>query len=269
MRKILWLLAAVIALTGASQKAEAKKPAEPVDSVKVLFIGNSFTFYNDMPKMVDSLARKQKWIKNPLAIESVVKGGQRLSGHLADKRLYKALDKGDWDFVVVREQSSEPALSTADVIEKVYPNAQRLDSLIKATNPKAKVVYYMTWGHKYGFREDMPDYPMINTYEGMQERLITTYLEMTYANDGICAPVGMAWRTVRHERPNLILYKDDSYHPSKLGSYLAANVIFTTMFLKPYQSGYYAGYKPEVAEYIQQVAQKTVFDNLRLLNIEK
>ena len=41
------------------------------------------------------------------------------------------------------------------------------------------------------------------------------------------------------------------------------------MFLKPYQSGYYAGYQPEVAEYIQQVAQKTVFDNLRLLNIEK
>lgn len=251
------------------QASAAKKTDASADSTRILFIGNSFTFYNEMPKMVDSIAAKQKWITKKLVIESVVKGGRRLSGHLADKPLYKALEKGNWDYVVVQEQSSDPALPTADVAEKVYPNALRLDSLIKATNPKAEVVYYMTWGHKYGYREDMPDYPMINTYEGMQERIITTYLEMTYATGGVCAPVGLAWRTVRAERPNLTLYKDDSYHPSRLGSYLAANVIFTTIFLKHYQTGYHAGFSPEVAEYIQQVAQNTVFNNLRLLNIKK
>ena len=258
---------AVLSIAGV-QASAAKKSDAPRDSVRILFVGNSFTYHNDMPQMVDSIAAKVKLFKEKLMVEKVVKGGRRLSGHLADKPLYKALEKGNWDFVVVQEQSSDPALSTADVAEKVYPNALRLDSLIKATNPKAEVVYYMTWGHKYGYREDMPDYPMINTYEGMQERLITTYLEMAYKTGGVCAPVGMAWRTVRAERPNLTLYKDDSYHPSRLGSYLAANVIFTTIFLKHYQTGYHAGLSPEVAEYIQQVAQNTVFDNLRLLNIK-
>lgn len=260
MKKLLYLLFAVTLALGASAKSK-----QPQDSIRVLFIGNSFTFYNEMPKMVDSIARNQK---KKLAVTSVTKGGQRLRGHLQNDKLLALLKKGGWNFVVVQEQSTDPALSTDKVAELVYPAAHTLDSLIHAGSPKAKTIFYMSWGHKYGYREAMPEYPIINTYEGMYHRLFTSYLEMTYANNAMCAPVGMAWDEVRKNRPSLVLYKHDSYHPSKAGSYLAANVIYCTMFPKHYQTSYRAGLPEETAEYLQQTAQNAVLDNRELLNIK-
>lgn len=261
----MWVLLAVLTIAGAGQKAYAKKPVAPADSVRVLFIGNSFTYHNKMPQMVDSIAQSQK---RALAVTTVVKGGQRLSGHLENPRLHELLKKGGWDFVIIQEQSTDPALPTPQVIEKVYPSAHKIDSLVMAGSPDAKVIFFMTWGHKYGYREPMPEYPPMNCYEGMQQRLINSYLEMAYDNDALCAPVGMAWKRVRGERPDIVLYNNDAYHPSRIGSYLAANVIYTAMFPKRYQSGYRAGLSGSLSEYLQQVAQSTVLDNLTLLNFK-
>jgi hypothetical protein len=98
---------------------------------------------------------------------------------------------------------------------------------------------------------------------------MTSYLEMAYDNNAWCAPVGMAWQKVRYERPNLQLYMADRSHPSKAGSYLAANVIYTTILQRGYQSQFNSSLDPELAEYLQQIAQRTVLDNLTLINIKK
>ena len=66
-----------------------------------------------------------------------------------------------------------------------------------------------------------------------------------------------------------MLYNADCFHPSPLGSYLAANVIFATIWQRPFQTAVTAGLPAGQAETIQQVAQRTVLDNLRLLNITK
>ena len=66
-----------------------------------------------------------------------------------------------------------------------------------------------------------------------------------------------------------MLYAQDCFHPGPLGSYLAANVIFTTIYGKPYQTAYTLGFPAEQAEYIQRVAQQTVLENLTLLNIKR
>ncbi len=260
MKRFMWLLMALAVILPIYA---AKKTDAPADSVRILFIGNSFTYHNKMPQMVDSIATSQK---RAVSITTVVKGGQRLSGHLQNERLHQLLKKGGWDFVVIQEQSTDPALPTAQVVEKVYPSAHALDSLIMAGSPDAKVIFFMTWGHKYGYREPMPEYPPMNSYEGMQHRLITSYLEMAYDNDALCAPVGMAWKRVREERPDVVLYNNDCYHPSRIGSYLAANVIYTTMFPKRYQTKFRAGLSGADAEYLQRIAQSTVLDNLTLLN---
>lgn len=236
------------------------------DSLRILWVGNSFTYYNDLPSMVQRIASTQK-IK--LAYAQMTKGGERLAGHLENRKLLDTIARGGWDYVVLQEQSSMPAMSTQSVAREVYPAAHRLDSLIHAASPQAHVVFYMTWGHKYGNRKPIAGYPPINTYEGMQERLITSYLEMTYDNGAWCAPVGMAWRRVRSERPDLQLYRQDCFHPSAAGSYLAANVIFTTIFRRRYQSDYTADLAPDVAEYLQQTAQQSVLDNLVLLNLPR
>ena len=158
-------------------------------------------------------------------------------------------------------------MPTGQVAREGYPAARTLDSLVHAASPDARVIFYMTWGHKYGNRKPVAEYPLSNGYEGMQERLKTSYLEMAYDNGAWCAPVGMAWRAVRSERPDCILYRPDCYHPAVPGSYLAANVIFTTILQRPYQTAFTAELPAEQAEYLQRTAQRTVLDNLVLLNI--
>ena len=232
----------------------------------MLWVGNSYTYYNDMPSTVRQIAATQK-VK--LSCTRFLKGGERLSGHLKNQKLLDAIAAGGWDYVILQEQSSAPAMPTRQVAREVYPAARTLDSLVHVASPDARVIFYMTWGHKNGNRFPIPEYPPINRYETMQERLITSYLEMAYDNDAWCAPVGMAWRRVRAERPDYVLYAQDCFHPGPLGSYLAANVIFTTIYGKPYQTACTLDFPAEQAEYIQRVAQQTVLENLTLLNIKR
>lgn len=236
------------------------------DSVRVLFIGNSYTYYNNLPETVQNIAASQK-IK--LSYKANTPGGCTLKKHFQNKKETADIKQGGWDFVILQEQSVAPAKPTEIVAAETYTYAFKMDSLIHVYNPKAQVIFYMTWGHKDGSLKSVDNYPIIDTYNGMQDRLKTSYLEMTYKNNAWCAPVGMAWQRVRSERPDYLLYSPDRRHPSPLGSYLAANVIFTTMFQKTFQSQYTKDFSPEQAEYIQQIAQQTVFNNMELLNLNK
>lgn len=249
-------------------KQEPKKElrqSQKQDSLRLLFIGNSYTYYNDLPQMVYRIAKSQN---RKLSVHSVTKGGERLRGHLKNENLRRRLTEEHWDFVVLQEQSSDPARQTEVVIRDVYPAAKSLDSLIHVGSPDARSIFYMTWGHKYGMTHKIENYPLVENYQGMQERIKTTYLEMTYRCGASCAPVGVAWQRVRHERPDYQLYNQDLSHPSPLGSYLAANVIYTTLFPQPYQTSYTNGLDSAQAEYIQQVAQKSVLENKKMLGIK-
>ena len=255
------LLAAVCLLAVACQCVAADK----ADTLRVLWIGNSYTFFNDLPTTVREIAESKGMHLN---ITSIVKGGEHLKGHLKNPRLTEALKRGHWDYVIIQEFSSAPAADTRTVARDVYPYARTIDSLALKHSPQAKVIFYMTWGHKYGNVYDSA-YKLDDDYESMQERLKTSYLEMTYDNNAWCAPVGMAWREIRHTHPEYILYNADCFHPSPLGSYLAANVIFATIWQRPYQTSVTKDLPADQAEVIQQTAQRTVLDNLRLLNIAR
>ena len=226
MKKIIFLLLFSLSLNIQLHAGEygpaQKEKVEMTDSLRILWIGNSYTYFNDLPEMVKSIASSKKM---KLSTTRIVKGGARFSGHLTNKRLLALLAEKKWDYVVLQEQSANPAKPTDLVQKEVYPYAQKLCELIRKTSPEAHIIFYMTWGHKYGNLQTVENYPLIDNYEGMQERLKTSYLEMAYQNNAWCAPVGMAWKKVREERPTCVLYQPDMSHPSVAGSYLAAKVI--------------------------------------------
>ncbi len=241
--------------------------AEKSDSTQIFFIGNSYTFYNDMPSMVKNLAAS---LGMKMAPSRCLKGGQTLKGHLKHKFLTETLADGGFDYVVIQDASYTPSYSTREVLENVYPYAHRIDSLAKAGSPDVKTIYYMTWGHKDGLLHHQTDYPLDDTYQMMQDRLKTSYLEMAWENGGLCAPVGMAWERVVKERPDIELYSlKDRYHPSKEGSYLAACTILSTILGKPFESTYYANLPEDTARYLQKIAGETVADNLPLIGLKK
>ena len=72
------------------------------------------------------------------------------------------------------------------------------------------------------------------------------------------------------ERPDYVLYAQDCFHPGPLGSYLAANVIFTTIYGKSLPDRLHRWTsRPNRPNIIQRVAQQTVLENLTLLNIKR
>ena len=209
--------------------------------------------------VVKKLAASQGLSMN---VEQFAPGGETLKRHLENGELLKEIEKGDWDFVVIQEQSVAPALPKEEVEANTFKAAKVLDSLIVANNPNVEVIYYMTWAHKYGLKKANEEYPYLKTYEGMQAIIAERYFELAKLLDGKVAPVGIAWNTVRKEEPDIELYMPDNRHPSKQGTYLAANVIFSILYGKHYVSSYRMGLPIDTAQYLQNIAQKLSIDSI-------
>lgn len=252
-----WLMLSVLTVS-------AGKPAK--DSLQILWIGNSYTIYNDLPSMVTRLAAEQGL---KLAATRFLKGGEHLSGHYANPALIKALKKGGWDYVVLQEFSTGPAQSTREVIADTYHYAHLLDSLAHDGSPSCHVIFYMTWGHKAGNAHNKsqldPAYPLDENYTDFQAHLRLSYLEMTYDNKAWCAPVGIAWQDIRTHHPDINLYAPDGYHPSLAGSYLAAHTFVATLLRKRYTTRQYYNLLAPRANILCKAAQNAVLNNKKLL----
>lgn len=195
-------------------------------TTRVLFIGNSYTYSNDLPGMFTQLAAS---MGETVQTGMVAPGGYTFQGHTTYAASQTAIAQGDWDFVVFQEQSQRPAFPPSQVAVEVYPYATQLAQQVRAANPCTEVVYLMTWGRENGDAANCPNYPPLCTYDGMQQRLYESYVEMAAQNNAWCAPAGEVWRTHRNAFPTTGLYTDGS-HPNVLGSYIAASTLASTLF---------------------------------------
>jgi hypothetical protein len=186
--------------------------------VRVLFIGNSYTHYNDMPSMVERLAKSAG-----LRIEAGMQapGGWWWRDHANSAETTDAIAGGEWDFVVLQEQSMAPA--DRDLARRVsYPAGQLLTTTVVGNG--SEPVLFLTWGHRNGSSELGH-----GSYSAMQLDLADSYLAFADSLLADVAPVGMAWWMSLAERPDIDLYQADGSHPSVAGSYLAAAVIAATV----------------------------------------
>ncbi len=227
---------------------------------KALFLGNSYTGANNLPNLIYQLALSNG---DTLIYDSNTPGGYQLIQHSTNATSLSKIQADDWDYVVLQEQSQKPSFPPAQVATDVYPYADVLVDSIYSNNPCTEPVFYMTWGRENGDQGNCASYPPLCTYEGMQDRLRTSYLEMTNDHDAICAPAGSAWWYSRTLDPGLGLYTADESHPNINGSYLTACVFYATMWRKsPVGLSYTAGISSTTASFLQQVAHTTVFDSL-------
>lgn len=235
------------------------------DTLSALFLGNSYTYGNNLPGLISSLADSGD---NYFIHDQNTPGGHQLIQHCSNSTSINKIYAQSWDFVVIQEQSQKPSFPPAQVESDVYPYAHFLDSMIVDNDSCTETVFFMTWGRKNGDQSNCANYPPLCTYEGMQERLRDSYLEMTYDNNAICSPVGSAWWATRIANPTLNLYNADESHPNMNGSYLAACVFYATLFREsPMGNTFYAGLNSIDAQFLQQMAHNTVFDSLETWRI--
>jgi hypothetical protein len=229
---------------------------------RILFIGNSYTYVNDLPLLVSTIANSQG---ESIFYDSNTPGGYTLSGHCANATTLAKIAQGNWDYVVVQAQSQEPSFSPGQVASSVLPYAHILDSLIHVASPCAETVFYMTWGRKNGDASNCAAYPPVCTYAGMQSSLRSSYLLMAQQNNASVAPVGLAWREVINQNPSFDLYQSDQSHPSIYGSYLTACTFYSSFFQRKVipNAATIAGISSADKLFLEQNSNQLVFDSLQ------
>lgn len=195
--------------------------ADVADAVRVLMIGNSYTFYHKLPDALMALSRKTDC---PLVVDSYTVGAMSLRGFLDSEqhaRARRLLEEGDYDWVVLQDQSQTPAYRPDETLLSV----RRWAELARAKN--TNVLLFLTWAH--ATKESGQMRPMVD----MQEKTSLTYCRAAVACGARVAPVGEAWARWYELRPEMPLHARDGSHPNAEGSYLAACVLHAALSGKP------------------------------------
>ncbi len=227
------------------------------DKKNILFIGNSYTHYNNMPKIFDQLATSKGY---DLQVEMFAKSSHTCKMHSERKDLYEKIGSKKWDYVVFQGFSRELFYRPAHLDTSFLPYFNRIMDSIYSNYSCTNVLLYQTWGYKNGYEIDSNQV----SYQEMSDRIAMGY---QYVSDKYAlpiVPVGQVWETVKTNYPSINLYTEDNQHPSLYGSYLAACTFFTSIL----KSSPIEGYKGAVPGKDAEIIQQTAYDFVTL-NIER
>jgi hypothetical protein len=216
--KTLILLLIVAQSLWACKKDPAPSPVIPPvfekTDYKVLFVGNSYTYYNDgvdfhLQKMLraDSSSDSINYVMDKIAV-----GAYTLEAHFNDPVTITKLKSQKWNTVVLQEQSTRPINNPALFLEY----AGKLDVEIKKIN--AKTMLYMTWPNKDAPKD--------------MDSLEAVYLSVGKQLNAQVAPAGKVWEYIQKTNPQIELYISDNKHPTLSGTYAVACVFYFSMFNK-------------------------------------
>lgn len=175
--------------------------------LRVLFIGNSFTARNDLPGLIAQLATARG---KTFQHELICAGGASLRTHWNAGNALKRIQAGDYDYVVLQEQSTLPVKNP----KRMHENVRLFDEAIKAAGSKA--VLYMSWA-----RQHAPE---------TQHAITDAYVRIGEDVGAKVVPVGVAWQRFLRKHDQPILHDKDQSHPTLAGSYLAACVFYSVLF---------------------------------------
>lgn len=193
--------------TSSSSKAEKS-------SYKILFIGNSFTYYNDIDDVCESLGQS---LGMDISCHKFAVGSQKLAqsadpeNELGAQIAADLEAHHDYTDIVLQEQSTTPLSSYSSFLSGVA----KLQKKIQATQDNADIHLYETWGYS----------DMSGGYESIragEEALREAYRKAGSVLEIDVSYVGKAFTYVLENHPEINLYWGDNKHPSFAGTYLSA-----------------------------------------------
>jgi hypothetical protein len=172
------------------------------DTLRILFVGNSYIFFNNLPQMISLLSDS---LNTKLICKQSVYGGATLGDHWNSRRGIRTraiLEKEKFDIVVIQDNSMWP-LEHADSVLMI---GKLFCDLIKSKN--ATPYIYNTWSRK--------------TTPQTQSAINKTYESLALQTQSVLVPVGSVWAEAKAQKPTVQLYMSDESHPSWDGTFLTA-----------------------------------------------
>ena len=187
-------------------------PAQKIEPEKILFVGNSFTFYFNLPLVVESMA-EEKSIK--LNVVQSTAGGASLKDHWDGKKKLSTksiIQKNSFSKIILQDYSTNPVMKKTESMKYF----KKFIDLIN--KQKAEIYLYGTW-----------PVPMMEGKEFPGIDPIQEALKPLESDNIQIVPVGTAFRLFQKKHPNISLFTSDNKHPSPVGVYLAACVFLKTL----------------------------------------
>lgn len=237
------------------------------DTLRVLFLGNSYTAVNVLPEIVSGVASGKG---KTLIYDSNTPGGYSYAQHATNATSLEKIQQGNWDYVVMQEQSQIPVIP--EFYESWFvPGGTQLADSIRLYNPCAEIILYMTWGRRFGGMQcdQSGTYCSVDfeDFGHMQDSLTSSYLNLSQMIDAKVAPCGETWRDVIDQTEE-VLHTGDNSHPNYTGSYAAACAMFATLWQENSAgSTFYGSLDESLALEIQSIADVEVFEHTDLYRL--
>lgn len=186
-----------------------RSPTVACTPTRVLFVGNSYTYVHNIPELLVRLGAESSPAQ---CIETamIAQGGATLQNHWDGGIALQTIQSGDWDFVVLQEQSMVPLLNQAEMASAV----RDFNRAITASD--ARTVLFVTWARQFSPEN--------------QAQISAVYLDLGRELGALVVPVGSAWAHMAQIDPGIRLYDSDQSHPAPAGAYLTACVFYATLF---------------------------------------
>ena len=177
---------------------------ELTGGIRVLFVGNSLTYVNDLPRTLSDMALT---VGDTIQVRSVSAPNFALIDHYrGGSDALNEINLGRWNFVVLQQGPSTTAINRDSLIL----TAKLFEPHIRGAG--ATPALYMVW-------------PTTDRLAFFDEARISYQMAAAGVN-GIFMPAGKAWQTAWATDPSLAFYQPDGLHPTPLGTYVAALVIY-------------------------------------------
>ncbi|MEN0051114.1 MAG: SGNH/GDSL hydrolase family protein [Bacteroidota bacterium] len=173
----------------------------------LLFVGNSLTYFNDLPNLVEEQAASRNII---ISAAMLAQGNYAIVDHWAEGKVQNLIRSRKYDYVIIQQGPS----SQADGYDMLLNGGKQYADLCKAND--VQLAYYMVW----------PSRRYYHTFNGV----INNYTAAAEANDAVLCPVGKVWKDHFDKTNDFSYYGPDQFHPSVAGSKVAARVIVSSLF---------------------------------------
>jgi len=197
------LLIFVLVTACSQSSSSANETAIPEEGLNILFIGNSLTYTNDLPGMLLRMLEFAEVDVGLIDVQAYPNYG--LPDHWINTKTRTRLSVPGWD-VVILQQGPSATEGRPYLLEYTKLFAEEI------RKSGGRPALYMVW----------PSMQRIFDFNGVSDSYRTAAKEV----DGLLFPAGEAWQIAWSKDPDLKLYSSDGFHPSQLGTYLAALVMF-------------------------------------------
>ncbi|NDB35321.1 MAG: hypothetical protein EB023_08240 [Flavobacteriia bacterium] len=223
--------------------------------MRILFVGNSYTHYNNMPQIVQKMADSKG---SKVEVHMSAESNHTFKMHSKREALFKTIRKHKWDYVVLQGFSRELAFGNDYIDTAVVPYFSLILDSIYKNNPCTNVWLYQTWGYLNGYSDGKQSL----SYQEMSDAIHRGYLYLGEKYNLPIVPVGKVWETVKENFMNYPIYSADGQHPALLGSYLVAYCFYYSILRDKSPLDYYSQTLSKLqCDEIQKIASSVISTN--------